>query len=338
MGTKNITEKQLADYNDVFADIINGVLFGGEQVVLEHELRNAKDKSQYKFNNTIHEQERDLSKHWIPHRICFALFGFEHQTAPEPYIPIRVIGYDGASYRGQLTKPERDKPKYPVITIVLYFGTKHWNQLKSLHECMQIPKRLEPFVNDYKINLVEVAFLDDQLDNFHSDFRIVAEYFVNKRKNTDYIPSAQEIRHVDAFLKLMQALEGDDRYEEVLHTLQSEGKKEGVKMSEVLDRIENRGIIIGEKRGISIGEKRGISIGEKRGISIGEKRGISIGEKRGISIGSEKMANAINTLNSILLKQNRLDDLKRATADFDYQKQLLCEYGLYNDEDYLTKE
>ena len=163
---------------------------------------------------------------------------------------------------------------------------------------MQIPKRLEPFVNDYKINLVEVAFLDDQLDNFHSDFRIVAEYFVNKRKNTDYIPSAQEIRHVDAFLKLMQALEGDDRYEKVLHTLQSEGKKEGVKMSEVLDRIENRGIIIG----------------------------------------SQKMANAINTLNSLLLKQNRLDDLKRATADFEYQRQLLCEYDLYNNEDCLTRE
>ncbi|MCI8969126.1 MAG: hypothetical protein HFH75_16390 [Lachnospiraceae bacterium] len=169
-------------------------------------------------------------------------------------------------------------------------------------------------MNDYTINLVEVAFLDDQLDNFHSDFRIVAEYFINKRKNTDYLPSAQEIRHVDAFLKLMQALEGDDRYEKVLHTLQSEGKKEGVQMSEVLDRIENRGII------------------------IGEKRGISIGEKRGISIGSEKMANAINTLNSLLLKQNRLDDLKRATADFEYQRQLLCEYGLYNNEDCLTRE
>lgn len=28
MGAKDITEKQLADYNDVFADIINGVLFG----------------------------------------------------------------------------------------------------------------------------------------------------------------------------------------------------------------------------------------------------------------------------------------------------------------------
>ncbi len=28
MGAKDITEKQLADYNDVFTDIINGELFG----------------------------------------------------------------------------------------------------------------------------------------------------------------------------------------------------------------------------------------------------------------------------------------------------------------------
>lgn len=333
MGAKDITEKQLADHNDVFADIINGVLFDGRQVVKEHELRNVKDKSQYKFDNKIHEQERDLAKHWIPHRICFALYGFEHQADTEPYVPLRLIGYDGASYRGQLTKQEQDKPKYPVITIVLYFGTKHWDQPRSLYECMDIPKDLKPFVNDYKMNLVEVAFLDNQLDNFHSDFRIIAEYFINKRKNVDYVPSTQEIRHVDEFLKLLQALEGDDRYAEVLHALQREGKKEGVKMSEVLDRIENRGIAIGEKRGITIGEKRGITIGEKRGITIGEKRGITIGEKRGITIGEKKMAAAINTLNSILLEQNRIEDLKRAVTDQDYQQQLLSEYGLYNNED-----
>ncbi|MFG6321556.1 MAG: Rpn family recombination-promoting nuclease/putative transposase [Lachnospiraceae bacterium] len=318
MGAKDITEKQLADYNDVFADIINGVLFDGEQIVSENELQNVKDKSQYKFNNKIHEQERDISKRWIPHKICFALYGLEHQTDAEPYAPIRIIGYDGASYRGQLTKRERSKPKYPVITIVLYFGTKHWNQPKSLYECMDIPKRLKPFVNDYKINLVEVAFLDSQLDKFHSDFRIIAEYFINKRQNIDYMPSAQEIKHVDEFLKLMQALERDDRYENVLYELQREGKKEGVKMSEVLDRIENRGIAIGEKRGISIGEKRGISIGERRG--------------------REKMANAINTLNSILLEQNRIEDLKRAVADWEYQQLLLAEYGLDDEDEQPAQE
>lgn len=77
------------------------------------------------------------------------------------------------------------------------WNTKHWNKPRTLFECMDIPERLKPFVNDYKIHIVEVAFLDDRLHHFHSDFRIIAEYFINKRTKTDYVPSAQEIRHVD---------------------------------------------------------------------------------------------------------------------------------------------
>ena len=296
MGAKDITEKILADFNDVFADIINGVLFDGKQVVSEHALENVKDRSQYKFNNIIHEQERDLAKRWIPYKICFALYGLEHETGAEPYMPMRIIGYDGAAYRGQLTKRERDRPNFPVITIVLYFGTKHWDQPRTLYECMNIQENLKPFVSDYKINVVEVAFLDDKLDNFHSDFRIIAEYFVNKRRNIEYTPSAQEIQHVDEFLKLLQALTGDDRYFDVLNLLQKEAKKEGVNMCEILDKVENRGIAIGEKRG----------------------------EKRG----REKMADEINQLNAILLKQNRMDDLRRTLADQNYQRQLMAEFGI----------
>lgn len=304
MGAKDITEKILADFNDVFADIINGVLFDGKQVVSEHALENVKDRSQYKFNNIIHEQERDLAKRWIPYKICFALYGLEHETGAEPYMPMRIIGYDGAAYRGQLTKRERDRPNFPVITIVLYFGTKHWDQPRTLYECMNIQENLKPFVSDYKINVVEVAFLDDKLDNFHSDFRIIAEYFVNKRRNIEYTPSAQEIQHVDEFLKLLQALTGDDRYFDVLNLLQKEAKKEGVNMCEILDKVENRGIAIGEMRGEIRGEKRG--------------------EKRG----REKMADEIDQLNAILLKQNRMDDLRRTLADRNYQRQLMTEFGI----------
>lgn len=300
MGAKDITEKILADFNDVFADIINGVLFDGKQVVSERALENVKDRSQYKFNNIIHEQERDLAKRWIPYKICFALYGLEHETGAEPYMPMRIIGYDGAAYRGQLTKRERDRPNFPVITIVLYFGTKHWDQPRTLYECMNIQENLKPFVSDYKINVVEVAFLDDKLDNFHSDFRIIAEYFVNKRRNIEYTPSAQEIQHVDEFLKLLQALTGDDRYFDVLNLLQKEAKKEGVNMCEILDKVENRGIAIGEIRGEIRGEKRG----------------------------REKMADEINQLNAILLKQNRMDDLRRTLADRNYQRQLMTEFGI----------
>ncbi|MFG6320600.1 MAG: hypothetical protein K1W41_03360 [Lachnospiraceae bacterium] len=59
-------------------------------------------------------------------------------------------------------------------------------------------------------------------------------------------------------------------------------------MCELLDRIENRGIAIGEKRG----------------------------------------REQINQLVAILLEQNRLDDIKRAISDMNYQEQLMLEYGI----------
>ena len=62
MEQKDITEKMLADYNDVFSDIVNVLLFNGRQVVDEHSLKNTKDKQQLKIKNKIHEQERDVSK------------------------------------------------------------------------------------------------------------------------------------------------------------------------------------------------------------------------------------------------------------------------------------
>ena len=48
MGQKDITEKLLEDYNDVFADIINGLIFNGEQRILPESLENTQVHSQYK--------------------------------------------------------------------------------------------------------------------------------------------------------------------------------------------------------------------------------------------------------------------------------------------------
>lgn len=39
MGEKDITEKILADYNDVFADIVNVLLFGGKTIVDDEVLK-----------------------------------------------------------------------------------------------------------------------------------------------------------------------------------------------------------------------------------------------------------------------------------------------------------
>ena len=80
-------------------------------------------------------------------------------------------------------------------------------------------------------------------------------------------------------------------------------------MCEVLDRIEQRGISIGEQRGISIGKQEGISIGER----MGEQRGISIGQNRVVELFSR------------LKEQGRMDDISRALSDREYLEELLGE-------------
>ena len=239
-------EKILADYNDVFADIMNVFLFGGKQVIKEDQLENSKDRSQYKADGKLHQQERDVSKFYNDKEIRIAFLGIEHQNKAEEYMPLRVISYDGSSYRSQLLKNEGKKKPYPVITLVLYFGTTHWRYGKSLHEVLDIPANIKEYVSDYKINVIEVAFLNQkQIDMFQSDFKIIADFFVQKRKNEDYVPLDDPIIHEDEFLKMMEIMVGDKRYSQVLDELNKERDKlkEGkISMCEVYDKIEGRGI------------------------------------------------------------------------------------------------
>ena len=220
MGEKDTAEKVLEDYNDVFADIVNVLLFEGKELMKEEELSNAKDKSQYKAENRLHEQERDVSKFWSRGEVRIALCGLENQTLIDKDMPFRVIGYDGSAYRSQLT--EGKKRRYPVVTMVLYFGLKPWEGKRSLYECLEIPEEIRPYVSDYRINVFEIAYLEEeQVKRFKSDFRFVADYFVQIRKNRDYKPSRETIRHVDELLKLMTVLTEDERFIEAQN--QSEG-------------------------------------------------------------------------------------------------------------------
>lgn len=102
MGEKDITKKTLEAYNDVFADIVNVLLFNGEQLIRPEDLVDQTPRSVYKADDKIREIERDVAKRWIKNNIRIACIGLENQTMPDPYMPLRVMGYDGVEYRNQL--------------------------------------------------------------------------------------------------------------------------------------------------------------------------------------------------------------------------------------------
>lgn len=183
---------------------------------------------------------------------------------------------------------------YPVVTLVLYFGhDKPWNGPLSLKERLNIPKEFEPYVNDYKINLFQIAYLThEQVELFQSDFKVVADYFVQKRENGDYIPSSQDLTHVQETLQLLSIMTNDNRFEEAYNT-NTDGQKGGPRnMCDVLDKVENRGI--------------------EKGIVKGESRG------------ENKMALLVKKL----LDQNRIDDVKRASEDEKSRAELMKELGI----------
>ena len=49
MGEKDIAEKILLAYNDVFSDIINVLLFGGQEIIRENDLEDQFHEASHLF-------------------------------------------------------------------------------------------------------------------------------------------------------------------------------------------------------------------------------------------------------------------------------------------------
>ena len=291
MQEKDITQKMLEQFNDVFSDIVNVLLFDGKDVVDEDSLIDTPTKSMMKIDGKVHSQDRDVAKYWQNSRINIALFGFENQTVPDKLMPLRVISYDGIEYGRQTKKRYRYKTKYPVITLVLYLGyKKRWNYPINILDIVKVDERLRPFVNDYKINLFEIAYLDEEkISLFKSDFRILVDYLHQIRTNNSYNPKDYIIKHIDELLTLMSVMTGDKRFED---SINEANEKEARYMCEVLDIIENRGI------------------------------------EKGLEQGRQEGADMVSKLNELLLNEGNIDKLRRANTDKNYRHKLLKEYKI----------
>ena len=309
MAERDIAEKRLEEYDDVFADIVNVLLFDGRRLVREDALSETSRLSQYKADDGLHEQERDIAKYWREGNIRICLYGLENQTAVDADIPLRVASYDGAGYRAQLLadkergkkgcmKPVGRPPRYPVVTLVLYFGMRRWRKPRSLLERLTVPPELAPYVSDYRVNVFEIAWLPPEtVAKFRSDFRIVADYFVQMRVNKDYEPSRETIRHVHEVLQLMRVLSGNRKFEDVQNAVREDDtKRGGPNMYDVLGKLQR----------------------ESRKEGWNEGRG-------------EGLASA-QTLMSRMFSEGRVDDLRRASTDSAYLNQLLAEHGLLGEE------
>lgn len=237
MGQKDLAQKHLVSYPDVFADIINALLYGGREVVRAETLLPAPTESVYSTDGRVlRNQFQDVSMYVRQNGHTQTQYLLENQTKTERKHVLRKSGYAGAIYRKQY----EGKDVYPVVGVVLYWGKGRWSSpvgLKALFKRNPHMKEVDRYVDDVQLHVFEMAHLSAEIrSRFHSDMRIVVDYLAEGRH---YRPTDQKVQHVEAFLHLLRALTGDARYEEIIPELS--GEKEAVGMCELLDKYENRG-------------------------------------------------------------------------------------------------
>ena len=319
MNGKDITQKMLERYNDVFADIVNVLLFNGKKIVDEDALIDTPVDSTLKIDGEIHSQDRDVAKYWKNSQINIALFGLENQTVPDKLMPMRVIGYDGAEYKKQVLEKNRYKKKYPVITLVLYMGyEKNWKYSNSLLDLLEVDENLKPYVSDYKINIFEIAFLDrEKIDLFKSDFRMLADYLYQMRTTNSYKGDESNIKHVDEILMLMSAMSGFENVENIIKVAH---ERKVSNMKGFFELAEEKGL----EKGIELGRTEGIELGRTEGI----EKGLELGRTEGLELGREEGADMVSELNTILAREGNLEEIIKANTDKIYRNELLKKYRL----------
>ena len=281
LGTKDSKAKEYLSDNTRFSEICNYVLFDGEKVIKPEDLKECDttevlsvfgiDKKQI-----VKQKWRDLLKSVsVKHtgQMYVILIGAEAQTDIHYAMPVKTMIYDALNYGEQVNEAKKrhrknkdyrssdeflsgftlDDKLTPVITITLYLGTTQWDGPRSLAEMMpQMDERILPFINDYRINLLNPLEITD-FSKFETGLRPLFELLKNasdEEKLNNLITKDETFTRVDVeTVAAINLFVGTDiKYDE---------KEEVVNMCKAWDDHKKLGIQEGMQRGIQQGMQQG---------------------------------------------------------------------------------
>ena len=285
----DIVLKKYWENKERFADLFNAVIFNGKNVIKKEEL----EQEPTEVSNIVEGAKeaftlprmRDVVMRY--HNITLSVLCMENERKIHYAMPLRKMLYDGLSYQKQcdsianehkrkkdlnskeflsfMTKEDR---LYPVITIVVYYGEEEWDGAKSLYEMLDIPEDMKPFVNDYKINLVEIK--ENNLKLHDEDNSQLFEY-ISIMFNKNYTAKEKRIKLLESdkaksinkevLMALAAATDTFDRlyYKKIIENRSKEGV---ISMNEVFDELVEEG----RKKGIREGREEGRKEGKEEGM------------------------------------------------------------------------
>lgn len=240
MGQKDLAAKQLECSPEVFADIINALVYEGEQIIEAADLRAAPTESLYPAKTgMLRNQYNDVSKYEIKEGRIAMQYTLENQSSPDYRILLRKAGYEGAIYRQQYDGGDT----YPTITLVLYWGDIRWRTGSNLHRFFgrkKIHSMARKYIDNISLHMYSMKHLPKEIrQRFKSDMRVVVDYLA---EGAEYIPTEQEITDLDKTMHMLYVLTGETDFIDDIERLQKRREKgEKITMEYALTRMKREG-------------------------------------------------------------------------------------------------
>lgn len=272
MGRKDLVGKSFFADRERFAELMNIMLYHGESVVKAKNLIHVVRTYPSPLRNG--EKSRDILMKETAQNICY---GLELETEADYSMPERVMVYDAcewetqiqeiAKQRGRKEQSYRDKKSrlrltdslIPVVTVVLYLGTGHWQGRRSLSELFRISpqsrKRLGGTLPDYTFPLAEADYVDAGM--YRTDLR---EFFRALQCRGDK-KELNALLHTERFRNLKDETEWVIAVYLDRKKLTEKMKQEGIGMCQALDELMEDKRREGKREGKIAGRKE-----EKRAI------------------------------------------------------------------------
>lgn len=230
MGKRDLSLKSYLSDPVRYADVYNGSVFRGRQVLDAAQLEEAGTVASKSDGGVALERTCDIAMRQKVGGGLFALWILENQEEVDYGMSVRILlrealEYDrqvkglkrrnDAEYRGRHGKAPAGEYLYkvrkgdrirPVSTLVIHWGNKPWDGPRSLHEFLDfsgyeeaVAEELKRLIPEYPLHILDLNEENDY-SGFRTSLRTVFELYArrtDKRQFLDYVKTHEECRRLD---------------------------------------------------------------------------------------------------------------------------------------------
>lgn len=337
MGEKNVEVNKWLGNKQRFADLFNGCVFGGDNIVKPDDLQRLDRESDFVItdkNKTrkSYQRYRDVIMGWKD-GVTLAVLACETQDRIHYGMAARNMLYDAVSYMEQMSKLweedkvanntanegkndkgqtykkltqeeylsrfEKGKRIQPVITLVFYYGDKEWDGSRDLYGMF-----------GWDLSEKRFKMLGKYVQNYKINLIDPREIIDLKKFHTDLQLIFQMLQYKSNRDNMIEFINNNREYFSSVNAETYNAIRVMFGLNKVLEYKENAD------------NKEGYDMCKAFDDYFDE--GVQMGVERGIEKGESLLA----ALMSRLFLDNRTDDARLAANDEEVRRRLYKEYGL----------